>query len=193
MVSSTSWTPDEDFNMILDSFIKLEKELGDEILKLRKVLFLITGKGPQKDAFMRRVKETNLKLFTVKSIWLDSDDYPKLLGSADLGVCLHYSSSGYDLPMKVVDMFSAQLPVCAVYYKTIIELVKEGQNGFLFRNIDELNTILTRVIREYTYSKKCDDIDKYRENLKTKTDWITQWKNTCSDIIRKKAKLLKSY
>ena len=192
MVSSTSWTPDEDFNMLLDSFIKLEKDLGEEINKLRKVLFLITGKGPQKEAFMKRVKETNLKLFNVKSIWLDSDDYPKLLGAADLGVCLHYSSSGYDLPMKVVDMFSAELPVCAVYYETITELVKEGKNGFLFKNIDELNDILKRVIREYTYSGKCEDIDKFRQNLKVKTDWITQWNRICSDTIQKQAKLIKS-
>ena len=133
MVSSTSWTPDEDFDLLLDSFIKLENQLkeNNEIDNLRKVFFIITGKGPLKDAFMNRLSKIKLKLFNVKSIWLDSDDYPKLLGSADLGICLHYSSSGYDLPMKVVDMFSAELPVCAVYYDTIKELVKENQNGFV--------------------------------------------------------------
>jgi beta-1,4-mannosyltransferase len=94
---------------------------------LRKVLLIITGKGSMKDEFMKEVSQSDLKLFELQSIWLESDDYPRLLGAADLGICIHYSSSGYDLSMKVVDMLSAELPVCAVYYPTIRELVKEGR------------------------------------------------------------------
>ena len=202
MISSTSWTPDEDFSMLLDSFIKTEEMILEDIEdkeqktkvnitkdKIKKILFLITGRGPLRDAFMKKVAEAKLNYFDVKSIWLESDDYPKLLSLVDLGVSLHYSSSGIDLPMKVVDMFSGCLPVASVYYDTIVELVEENKNGFLFKNDKDLCKILKNVIIEYSMTGKCEKIDKYRENLHKdldKNDWVSQWKQRVIPSLKKK-------
>jgi beta-1,4-mannosyltransferase len=155
---------------------------------LKKVLFLITGRGPMKEEFMLKVKETKLQIFNVKSIWLDSDDYPKLLSLVDLGVSLHYSSSGIDLPMKVVDMFSACLPAAAIYFPTIGELVKEEENGFLFKNEEDLAKLLVNVVEEFSFKGHHEKIDMYRKNLKkalNENDWTTQWVNNVKPEIIK--------
>ena len=202
MISSTSWTPDEDFSMLLDAFIKTEEMIKESIEdktqkniynitedKIKKILFLITGRGPMRDKFMAKVSEANLKYFDVKSIWLESDDYPKLLSLVDLGISLHYSSSGIDLPMKVVDMFSGCLPVASVYYETINELVKENENGFLFKNSKDLGKILKNVIIELSATGKCEKIIKFRENLHKeldKNDWVSQWKQRIPPALKKK-------
>ena len=76
----------------------------------------MTGKGPQKAMYDQifRQRNSEWKKTNIRQAWLEIDDYPKMVGSADLGICLHYSSSGYDLPMKVVDMFAAGLPCLAI-------------------------------------------------------------------------------
>lgn len=75
------------------------------------------------------------------------------LGCADVGVSLHQSSSQLDLPIKVLDMFGAGLPVCSRFYPWLLpvvllhfdmhyslasELVKSDVNGFVFATPEEL-------------------------------------------------------
>ncbi|KAK1291975.1 hypothetical protein QJS10_CPB17g00663 [Acorus calamus] len=83
VVSSTSWTSDEDFGLLLEAAVLYDRRAAAAL------------------------KEDDMA--EVEMLWSD-------IRSADLGVCLHTSSSGLDLPMKVVDMFGCGLPVCAVSY-----------------------------------------------------------------------------
>ena len=93
LVSSTSWTEDEDFSILLDAVAECDAS-G------QKMVLAITGKGPQKEFYLGEIKRRNLQNISIVTPWLQVEDYPKLLGCADLGVSLHSSSSGLDLPMK---------------------------------------------------------------------------------------------
>ncbi|XP_021935036.1 chitobiosyldiphosphodolichol beta-mannosyltransferase isoform X2 [Zootermopsis nevadensis] len=112
IVSSTSWTEDEDFSLLLSALQDYE-EARDEGCELPALICVITGKGPLKERYCHLIKKKTWKHIQVITPWLEPEDYPRLLASANLGICLHTSSSGLDLPMKVVDMFGCGLPVCA--------------------------------------------------------------------------------
>ena len=88
--------------------------------KPRPLVLVITGSGERKKIYKEMLEENKYKWKNIQIImkWFEPDDYPKMVACADVGVCLHYSSSGYDLPMKVVDMFGTGLPAVAANYQT---------------------------------------------------------------------------
>ena len=184
-ISSTSWTPDEDFDFLLQGMIKTDEKLLQSKIENKEILLIITGRGPMRDEFLNKVNDAKLTYFKVKSIWLDSDDYPQILRACDLGICMHYSSSGLDLPMKVVDMFSAGLPTLAIEYKTITELVDNKNNGLLFKSQEDLSELMFSIAHEFFTNGNSKRLDFMRSNLKSSfnTTWIDQWNDKLYNIL----------
>ncbi|MCJ1356996.1 MAG: mannosyltransferase [Icmadophila ericetorum] len=151
VVSSTSWTPDEDFSLLLSALTSYSDFATTTHPHLPELLVIITGKGPQKEFYAKKIfalkQEGKLEMVTIKTAWLSTEDYAALLGSADLGVSLHTSSSGVDLPMKVVDMFGSGLPVVGwSKFEAWPELVQEGVNGRGFESAEGLRDVLVSLL-----------------------------------------------
>lgn len=143
LVSSTSWTADEDFSLLIEALCRYSDLAEASNPDLPSILAIITGKGPQREMYLKQIadleKNGKLQKATIRTAWLSMEDYARLLASASLGVSLHTSSSGVDLPMKVVDMFGAGLPVVGWNcFEAWPELVTEGRNGRGFGSSDEL-------------------------------------------------------
>jgi len=139
IVTSSSWTADEDFSLLLDAMVACEAALDRAGAALPGLFFLMTGDGPRRAHWEQRFAACAFRHVRTRTVWVDADDYPRLLGAADLGVSLHRSASGVDLPMKIADMFGAGLPVCALDYGPVLsELVRPGENGELFSTGQQL-------------------------------------------------------
>jgi hypothetical protein len=82
LVSSTSWTPDEDFSILIAALEKYNARAAASNKKLPKLLVILTGKGPLKEKYMSEVGELQKKWDWVRciSMWLEVEDYPTLLG-----------------------------------------------------------------------------------------------------------------
>lgn len=143
VVSSTSWTADEDFGLLWKAIVLCEDKLAKGGPRRNSlfptILLVITGKGPLRSKYEDLFRSQRLFFFKIKTLWLDAADYPKLLASADLGISLHASSSGLDLPMKIVDMMGCGLPVLAHSYPCIGELIEDEVNGCLFDDAEHLS------------------------------------------------------
>ncbi|KAA0177342.1 hypothetical protein FNF27_01120 [Cafeteria roenbergensis] len=145
LFSSTSWTPDEDFGILLDALELVNKAAVASPTRYPPFLVIVTGKGPQKAEYEARIRAEPMSRVAVRTLWLEADDYPRIVGCADLGISLHVSTSGLDLPMKVVDMFGAGVPVCAVGFPCLGELVQHGNTGLVFADSKELASQILRL------------------------------------------------
>lgn len=95
LVSSTSWTPDEDFSVLLEALRRFDSRTASGASPtLPLVMVVVTGKGPDKAKYVEMMKAARMSKVAVCTAWLEPQDYPLLLGSADLGICLHTSTSG---------------------------------------------------------------------------------------------------
>lgn len=187
LVSSTSWTPDEDFSILLEALKELHKRIiakSDES-KIPKVLVIVTGKGPQKAYYLPLLKEFNEShpSINIQILWLEAEDYPKLLRCATLGISLHTSTSGLDLPMKVLDMFGCQVPVCAIGFDCLGELVMDGTNGKVFQDGDELATQLYELLSDYPTDNTLQKLEVYRRNIRGMTRWKENWEECARHLI----------
>ncbi|XP_027796281.1 chitobiosyldiphosphodolichol beta-mannosyltransferase isoform X1 [Marmota flaviventris] len=182
LVSSTSWTEDEDFSILLAALEEFEQRASDGD-SLPSVVCVITGKGPLKEHYSRLIGQKQFQHIKVCTPWLEAEDYPLLLGSADLGVCLHKSSSGLDLPMKVVDMFGCCLPVCAVNFKCLHELVKHGENGLVFEDAEALAAQLQMLFSKFP--DPAGKLNQFRKNLRESEQlrWDESWQRTVLPLV----------
>lgn len=147
LFSSTSWSADEDFGILLGALERLDREHRPG---LPFVLVVVTGKGPTKAMYVAKMAAMSLRRVAVVTAWLEPEDYPTMVGCADLGVCLHDSTSKVDLPMKVVDMLGAGVPVAALDYGPCLrELLVDGENGVTFSDADSLAGRLATLLRGF--------------------------------------------
>jgi beta-1,4-mannosyltransferase len=181
IVSATSWTADEDLPLLLDAARRCDPQLRDCNVR---VLIVITGEGPRRPAFEAQVRTLQLGCFEFRTMWLAMDDYAALLGAADLGVCLHRSASGVDLPMKLADMFGAGLPVCAYDYGSCLrERIRPGENGLLFQSSEQLAEQLVELLRTFPHTPRLDGLRRSVEQS-VACRWTDEWRAHAAQLFR---------
>jgi beta-1,4-mannosyltransferase len=139
-VCPAGWTADENMGMLIDAIA---------LLPAGRIEFHLTGHGPEYARLEPRIGKLREAGHAIRTGFLSDADYWALIARADIGISMHGSSSGLDLAMKVVDLFSGGVPVCAFDYGGCVrEQIREGRTGFLFQNAAGLEAALSRCVND---------------------------------------------
>ena len=189
IVSPTSWTADEDFDVVIDAALQMEDrirgwEASGPARRFPDLVVLVTGDGTRRAEFERRFAGLPARRVQLRTRWLEPEDYPRIVGSADLGLCLHRSSSGVDIPMKVVDLFGAGVPVCALDYGACLaERVRHGDNGLLFSTARQLADVLFDLFE--TFPDGSSTLDRLRTGARraARPTWEEGWAREARPVL----------
>ncbi len=189
IVCPTSWTEDEDFDLVIDAVPRLEERIrGWEAAVVGRrfpdLVMLVTGDGARRAEFERRFAGLPARRVHLRARWLEPEDYPRVVGSADLGLCLHRSSSGLDIPMKVADLFGAGVPVCALDYGVCLaERVRHGDNGLLFSTARQLSDVLFDLFE--TFPRDQSLLDRLRSGARksARPTWEEGWAREAKPVL----------
>jgi beta-1,4-mannosyltransferase len=184
VVCPTSWTPDEDFDLLLEALERAERNLAAAGYASPSLAVLLTGRGALRATFEQRAARRSFKAIAVRTAWLEPADYPTAIGMADLGLCLHQSSSGLDLPMKLADLRGAGVPVAAYDYAPVLgEVMTTGREGITFRDPGDLAALFVGVA---TRSLPADSpLARSRAWLAQNPPerWETQWQAAARKVL----------
>ncbi len=183
LISPTSWTADERLDLLFEALEKYEARARRDP-RLPFLAVLITGKGPLQGAFDQRVAATHFERVRIQTGWLPSPEYATTLAAADLGISCHISASGLDLPMKILDLFGAGVPVSAYDYgPCLLELVSPGDNGVLFKTAEECCTHLEHILSDSPSARA--SLERLRNGAiaSARTSWSEAWTAEARDAL----------
>lgn len=189
VVCPSSWTEDEDFDVVIEAVLRLEERVrGWEAAgggrRFPQLVILVTGDGQRRAEFERRFAGLPARRIQLRARWLEPEEYPLVVGSADAGLCLHRSTSGLDIPMKVADLLGASVPVCALDYGACLaERVRHGDNGLLFSTARQLADILFDLFEGYPNDQSM--LDRLRQGARrsARPTWDEGWTKEAKPVL----------
>jgi beta-1,4-mannosyltransferase len=184
VVAPSGWSADDAFDLLIAALPTLDARLGASSA-FPGLLLLLTGAGPRRDAVAAQLASLPLARITPRAVWLSADEYPAALASADLGLCLHRSASGLDLPMKIADMLGAGLPVCALDDGGCLrEMVRPGDDARLFRDAGDLAAALAELLGDLP--GPAPELDRLRAGALTAATgprWDDAWRAQAAPLL----------
>lgn len=180
VLAPSSWNLDDDFGLLLRALETYERDAGSSPIRL---VVVATGRGPTLERWREEFSRFTGTAVSLSTGWVPADDYPALLAAGDLGLCLHRSASGLDLPMKVADFLGAGLPFCALRYgDTQDEGPCAGTGGVFFSTSTELSGRLRSLFTGFPEASA--ELEELRRDAgRCHRTWLEGWDEEAAPVL----------
>ncbi|MDD5482822.1 MAG: glycosyltransferase [Kiritimatiellae bacterium] len=109
--------------------------LPDLLEKCPRLRFLLVGDGPEMPRLRRMVREKMLEKIVVFTGWLPKpEDVNCALNAGDIGLAMRtgLATDHFAMTGTLIHNMACALPVLAAKLRSIEEVIRDGENGFLF-------------------------------------------------------------
>jgi len=149
VVAPMGWTRDDDLPLLGEALRVLTRQLGHGPGRRRGLRILVSGNGPQRSDWGPRLRALGGDWLQVETPDVPTEDYPELLASAHLGLSIHRSSSGVDLPMKIVELQAVGVPILTIEDGSPLdEIALVGSGVLRYQSAEQLAGHLLTMLRE---------------------------------------------
>jgi beta-1,4-mannosyltransferase len=184
-ICPTSWSADEDMDLLVDGLARWDSRAGAS--PGTQLMVLITGRGPLRAEIEKRLSHLSWRRVILRTAFFDPADYRELLRAAHIGFSLHRSSSGVDLPMKIIDLFGARTPALVLDYGAcLMEQIQPGRTALTFRDSQEFAQGLDELLEGFPdHPQLLERLQREIERVTYET-WGEAWQRDAAAVFQRK-------
>ena len=182
-VCPTSWGADEDMHLLLEGLERWDSQASPSTLP--RLMVLITGRGPLRAEFEQRLAQISWRRVIPRTAFFDPADYRELLRAAHIGFSLHRSSSGVDLPMKIMDLFGARTPASVLDYgPCLAEQIQSGHTAVTFRDSHEFAQRIDELL--HGFPDHLQLLERMQRNIEMSfpETWLQAWQRDAAPVFQ---------
>lgn len=155
VVGPSGWSADDDFDLLLAALRDWDARLSGRVVRgpVPHARVVLTGRGERRQEVEAKLRAVAWGRIEVETAWFSPEEYHAALAGADLGLSVHASAGGLDVPMKLCELLACGVPVlCLDYGPAVRERIRDGVNGRLFASAAELTALLDELLGTFPHA-----------------------------------------
>ncbi|MGD0300982.1 MAG: glycosyltransferase [Bryobacteraceae bacterium] len=185
-ICPTSFSSDEDMDLLIEGLKIWDSQAPGR--PLPQLMVLITGRGPLREELEQRLSRVLWRRVIPRTAFFEPADYRELLRAAHIGFSLHRSSSGVDLPMKIMDFFGARTPASVLDYgPCLAEQIQPEGTAVTFRDGHEFAQRIDELLQGFPGDPQF--LERMQRNIEASFSetWSVAWRRDAAPVFRRAA------